>query len=143
MPTHFCWMKESKPSRDKIVELNLDENTLIIFMPDHGMWRHGKATLHDYGSESSHVYVLERKNYCRFVYDGLVQTVDFLPTILDLAGIDHPAGLETDGMSLKSIIETGNGESPFFPVWGTGIFQGSKDQRLEIYCHTLPGRCPG
>ncbi len=22
---------------DKIVELNLDENTLILFMPDHGM----------------------------------------------------------------------------------------------------------
>jgi arylsulfatase A-like enzyme len=33
----------------QVVDLGLEENTLIIFMPDHGMWRHGKATLHDFG----------------------------------------------------------------------------------------------
>jgi arylsulfatase A-like enzyme len=96
---------------DKIVELNLDENTLIIFIPDHGMWRHGKATLHDYGLRVPMLMYWKGSITAGSVYDGLIQTVDFLPTILDIAGIDMPAGYETDGMSLKSIIETGSGEA--------------------------------
>ncbi|MEX0983021.1 MAG: sulfatase-like hydrolase/transferase [Bacteroidales bacterium] len=95
---------------DKIVELNLEENTLIIYMPDHGMWRHGKATLHDFGLKVPLVMYWEGTIITGSVYDGLIQTVDFLPTILDIVGIEQPVGLETDGMSLKSIIETGNGE---------------------------------
>lgn len=96
---------------NKIVELNLDENTLIIFMPDHGMWRHGKATLHDYGLKVPMLMYWKGTISAGSVYDGLVQTIDFLPTILDLAGIEPDPGLVTDGMSLKSIIETGNGEA--------------------------------
>lgn len=96
---------------DKIVELNLDENTLIIFMPDHGMWRHGKATLHDYGLKVPMFMYWKGTITAGSVYDGLVQTVDFLPTILEITGIERPVGLETDGMSLKSIIETGTGEA--------------------------------
>ncbi len=96
---------------EKIVELNLDENTLIIYMPDHGMWRHGKATLHDYGLKVPMLMYWKGTITAGSVYDGLVQTVDFLPTILDLAGIEQPPGLETDGISLKTIIETGAGEA--------------------------------
>ncbi|MFC2129406.1 sulfatase-like hydrolase/transferase [Bacteroidota bacterium] len=96
---------------EKIVELNLDENTLIIFMPDHGMWRHGKATLYDYGLKVPMLMHWKGKITAGSIYDGLVQTVDFLPTILELAGIDPPGGLTTDGISLKSIIETGAGEA--------------------------------
>ncbi len=99
-----------KAIHDKIVELNLDENTLIIFMPDHGMWRHGKATLHDYGLKVPMLMYWKGTITAGSVYSGLVQTVDFLPTILELAGIEQPAGLETDGKSLKTIIETGSGE---------------------------------
>jgi len=95
----------------KIVELNLDDNTLIIFMPDHGMWRHGKATLHDYGLKVPMLMYWKGTITPGSVYDGLVQTVDFLPTILELAGIPQPVGLETDGLSLKTIIETGSGEA--------------------------------
>jgi arylsulfatase A-like enzyme len=82
---------------DKIVELNLDENTLILFIPDHGMWRHGKATLHDFGLKVPMLMYWKGTIAAGSVYDGLVQTVDFLPTILELAGIETPAGLETDG----------------------------------------------
>ncbi len=96
---------------EKITELNLDENTLIIFIPDHGMWRHGKATLHDYGLKVPMLMYWKGTITAGSVYDGLIQTVDFLPTILEIAGIDQPGGLETDGISLKSIIETGTGEA--------------------------------
>ena len=100
-----------KAIRDKLVELDLEENTLIIFMPDHGMWRHGKATLHDFGLKVPMLMHWKGKIVAGSEYDGLVQTVDFLPTLLDLAGIDLPAGFETDGKSLKTIIESGIGES--------------------------------
>ncbi|MDX2431846.1 MAG: sulfatase-like hydrolase/transferase [Bacteroides sp.] len=96
---------------NKIIELNLDENTLIIFMPDHGMWRHGKATLYDYGLKVPMLMYWKGTITAGSVYDGLIQTVDFLPTLLEVAGIEEPAGLETDGISLKSIIETGAGEA--------------------------------
>lgn len=109
---YTLWLDEGiKAIYNKIVELNLDQNTLIIFMPDHGMWRHGKATLHDYGLKVPMLMYWKGTIAAGSVYDGLVQTVDFLPTILELAGIEQPAGLETDGMSLKSIIETGTGEA--------------------------------
>ena len=34
---------------DRLEDLDLAEDTLVIFVPDHGAYRHGKATLHDYG----------------------------------------------------------------------------------------------
>lgn len=95
---------------DKIAELNLDENTLIIYMPDHGMWRHGKATLHDFGLKVPMFMYWKGTIIKGSVYKGLVQTVDFLPTILDLADIALPDGYVTDGISLKTIIESGSGE---------------------------------
>jgi arylsulfatase A-like enzyme len=94
----------------KIKELNLEENSLLIYMPDHGMWRHGKATLHDYGLKVPLVMYWKGTIIPGTVYNGLIQSVDFLPTILDIAGIEQPFGFKTDGMSLKSIIETGSGE---------------------------------
>jgi len=96
---------------NKLVELDLEENTLIIFMPDHGMWRHGKATCHDFGLKVPMLMYWEGGILPGIIYDGLVQTVDFLPTILDIAGIEMPPGLEVDGISLKSIIESGDGDA--------------------------------
>ena len=96
---------------DKIVELNLDDNTLILFIPDHGMWRHGKATCHDFGLKVPMFVYWQGVISSGMIYDGLIQTIDFLPTILDIAGIDLPPDFETDGMSLKSILETGSGEA--------------------------------
>ncbi|MEX0988371.1 MAG: sulfatase-like hydrolase/transferase [Bacteroidales bacterium] len=94
---------------DKIKELNLEENTLIIYIPDHGMWRHGKATLHDFGLKVPMFMYWKGNIITGTVYDGLIQTVDFLPTILDIVGIEQPDGHASDGISLKSIIETGSG----------------------------------
>jgi hypothetical protein len=96
---------------DKVVDSNLEENTLIIFMPDHGMWRHGKATCHDFGLKVPMLVYWKNRIIPGSTYDGLVQTVDFLPTLLDIAGIDMPPDHEVDGISLKSIIETGEGEA--------------------------------
>jgi len=109
---YALWLDEGiKAIYDKIVELNLEENTLIIFMPDHGSFRHGKATLYDYGLKVPMLMHWKGTIATGSVYSGLVQTVDFLPTILEIAGITPPAELETDGISLKMIIETGSGEA--------------------------------
>jgi arylsulfatase A-like enzyme len=34
---------------DKVKELGIEKDTLIVFVSDHGSWRHGKTTLHDFG----------------------------------------------------------------------------------------------
>jgi arylsulfatase A-like enzyme len=125
----------------KIVELNLDDNTLIIFMPDHGMWRHGKATLHDYGLKVPMLMYWKGTITAGSVYDGLVQTVDFLPTILDLAGIPQPEGLETDGMSLKTIIETGTGEAHSSLFGELGYSRAVKRKSGNILPYAIRRRC--
>ncbi len=61
--------------------------------------------------KSSHVDVLERNSYSRFGLRRTCSDGGFPSNILELAGIEIPAGLETDGVSLKTIIETGTGEA--------------------------------
>jgi hypothetical protein len=34
---------------DKVKEPGLEKDILIVFVSDHGSWRHGKTTLHDFG----------------------------------------------------------------------------------------------
>ncbi|MEM8911935.1 MAG: sulfatase-like hydrolase/transferase, partial [Planctomycetota bacterium] len=34
---------------DKVRGLGIEEDTMIVFVPDHGSYRHGKATLYEYG----------------------------------------------------------------------------------------------
>ena len=78
---------------DKVKQLGLEKDTLIVFVPDHGSYRHGKATLHDYGMRVPMLLQWKGKIKPGSTYDGLVANIDFAPTILDLCGIEPPARL--------------------------------------------------
>ena len=95
----------------KVADLGLANNTLIIFMPDHGSWRHGKATLHDYGAKVPMFMCWKDSIVSGVDYRGLIQSIDFAPTILDLAGIEYEGDTAFDGMSLKHILKTGAGSA--------------------------------
>jgi arylsulfatase A-like enzyme len=87
---------------DKVKKLGLEKDTLIVFVPDHGSFRHGKATLHDFG--------MRVPMLCQWIgrikpgsrYDGITANIDFAPTILDLCGIEPPKDYQMDGVSFKS-----------------------------------------
>lgn len=86
---------------DKINALGLAEDTLIIFVPDHGSYRHGKATLHDYGMKVPMLLQWKGTIQPGSVYDEIVANIDFAPTVMDLLGISKPDEYEIDGVSFK------------------------------------------
>jgi arylsulfatase A-like enzyme len=89
---------------DKIDALGLTEDTLVVFVPDHGSYRHGKATLHDYGMRVPMLLQWKGRIQANTTYDGLVANIDFAPTVLDLCGITPPADYAFDGVSFKDVL---------------------------------------
>lgn len=89
---------------DKLKSLGLEKNTLVIFVPDHGSYRHGKATLYDYGMRIP--MLLQWKGTIKpgTRYDELTANIDVAPTILDVCGIEKPADYRMDGISFKSVL---------------------------------------
>ncbi len=80
--------------REKLKELKLDKNTIIIFTSDHGLFmgEHGlggKALCYE---KTTHVpmFVYNPKQKKGYKSDALVQTIDVAPTILSLAGVKIP-----------------------------------------------------
>lgn len=89
---------------DKVESLGLTEETLIIFAPDHGSYRHGKATMHDYGMRVPVIALWKGEIQPGTTYDGILGNIDFAPTLLDLAEISIPEDYAMDGVSFKSVL---------------------------------------
>ena len=88
-------------------KLGLDRNTLTVFVGDHGE-AFGE---HGYEGHGRRVHEPGILVPCIFRYPGVInpgklagltQTLDILPTILDVLGIKEPDGIE--GMSLKEAL---------------------------------------
>jgi arylsulfatase A-like enzyme len=91
--------------RKKLVEQDKWDNTLIIITSDHGAWRHGKTTLYEGGLRVPLAIRWPKKIAGGSRYADLVQNIDFAPTILEAAGINLPAEMEADGVSLMEVFE--------------------------------------
>ncbi len=106
---------------DKLTELGLDDNTIVVFTNDNGgpSDRNASVNLPLSGTKSNHleggirVPFLMRwpgKIPTHTVYDYPVSTLDLLPTFLEAAGGEAPAGL--DGVDLMPFISGKNKERP-------------------------------
>ena len=92
---------------DKLDELGLSENTLVIFTSDHGemLGAHGMREKNVFYEESSHIPLMIR-------FPGEIQAgttvekynslIDLFPTILDYLGLPEQ---KSDGKSLRGLIE--------------------------------------
>ncbi|MDA7921034.1 sulfatase-like hydrolase/transferase [Verrucomicrobiales bacterium] len=89
---------------DKVAALGLDEETLIIFVPDHGSFRHGKATLYDYGMRIPMLMQWKGTIKRHTRYDGLLANIDLAPTLLDICGVTPPDDYAMDGLSFKPVL---------------------------------------
>jgi len=87
---------------DKVNELGLENDTIIFFVPDHGSWRHGKATLYDFGMRVPMLVKWPGKIKPGSQYDGITANIDVAPTLMELCGIQVPADYAIDGVSFKS-----------------------------------------
>ncbi len=92
---------------DKVDELNLKENTLVIFVSDHGemLGAHGMRGKFNFYEESVRVPFIIRypgKIKAGQIISNPVSTLNIFPTVLDYAGLENNP---TDGYSLKRIME--------------------------------------
>jgi arylsulfatase A-like enzyme len=92
---------------DKVESLGLSDDTLIVFAPDHGSYRHGKTTMHEYGMRVPMLILWRGTIIPGSEYDGLVSNIDFAPTIMDLASAKIPADYKVDGVSFKHALYGG------------------------------------
>lgn len=91
------------------------ENTVIFFFSDNGAAKQGsnhplrgyKNTVWEGGHRVPAIAWWPGKIAAGTESDQLSISLDLMPTILDLAGVDTPAGYKSDGISLKSHLKTG------------------------------------
>ena len=92
---------------DALRELGLDESTVVVFTSDHGfhLGEHGGLwRKHTQFEESTRVPLIVRGPGARVGAgtEALVELVDLYPTLVDLAGIPPPGGLE--GTSFRPVL---------------------------------------
>lgn len=92
---------------DKLDELQLAENTLVVFVSDHGemLGAHGMRGKFNFYEESVRVPFLIR--YPKKIESGQtistpISALNIFPTILDYAGLES---VPTDGFSLRGVME--------------------------------------
>jgi len=90
----------------KLKELGIDDNTLVVFAPDHG--RDGKASVFSHGSAQVPMIMRWPKGIpAGQVCDELVQNIDLAPTFFDLGKAKRPESYRIDGQSLTPLFKDG------------------------------------
>ena len=103
---------------DKLVELNIEDNTLVIYFSDNGpngwRWNGGmegtKGSTNEGGVRSPFVAQWPSMISPGLIIEEITQVHDLFPTLLELAGLAHQPAKPLDGMSLVPLLleEEGN-----------------------------------
>ncbi len=88
----------------QLEQRKLRDNTLVIFLSDNGApFPREKGTLYDGGTRTPLIFSWPRVVRAGAVYRrGLVSTIDLMPTILEVAGIVSPEGIQ--GQSFAALL---------------------------------------
>ena len=97
----------------RMIEMNLLDNTWIIFTSDHGdmLGDHGMGAKIIFFEGAAHVPLIIRPPRPAFAKsdpvkcDSLVDLADIMPTILSMAGIEIPQSVEGDDILSPTVIE--------------------------------------
>jgi len=137
--------------RQKVLDLGLEDRTLIIFTGDNGTHRDivsvqdGKEIIGAKGKTITHgthvpFVAWGGPTLKSTVSDNLIDFSDILPTVLDLAGTSEPDGYNADGESIVPILkgnDKGRDEHVFIhydPRWGNyNRARYAFDQRWKLY----------
>lgn len=98
---------------DKISELGLDENTVVIFFADNGgkeryakqtPFRAGKGWIYEGGIREPLIVKWKNEITPGTISESLISSIDFFPTFLDIAGINKlPSNI--DGISFLPVLK--------------------------------------
>ena len=91
----------------KLKELGIDDNTLVVFAPDHG--RDGKASVFSHGGCQVPMIMRWPKGIAAGqVCEELVQNIDLAPTFFELGHAKKPDAYQIDGQSLAPLLKNGS-----------------------------------
>ncbi|MEM6484390.1 MAG: sulfatase-like hydrolase/transferase [Pseudomonadota bacterium] len=135
---HATWTDDAMGAMlDKLDSLGLTDDTLVLFMSDHGSRRHGKTTCYDNGVKVPMFIRYPRLVKPQSTCDALIQNIDLAPTFLALAGISNADG-EHDGRSFDATLRdagTEHHEDLFFEL---GFSRGVKTKRWKYIAIRYP-----
>lgn len=103
----------------------LSNNTVVIYSSDHGVFR-GKFTIYDSGLNVPFIVRWPGKIQPGRT-DALISFIDFLPTVMELAGAQPPEGI--DGSSLLAVLEGRTGKHHEY-VYGVTQNQGIQNRHV-------------
>ena len=83
----------------KLREMGVEENTLIVYISDHGVANGGKTSLYEDGNCVPMVMQWKNGLPKGVEYNHIVGSIDLAPTIMELAGLDMKKA-RVDGVSL-------------------------------------------
>ena len=104
----YLWMDDSLGVLlDKLDELNLSDNTVILFVADHGSANKG-SLYKARGTEVPCIMRWPKGMMAGIRSNELIQNTDFVPTWFELAEASLPAGYRVDGVSLQPLFRKPN-----------------------------------
>jgi N-sulfoglucosamine sulfohydrolase len=84
-----------------LAKSGLEKNTLVIFLSDHGMpFPFAKSSVYYHGLKTPLVMKWDGQIKAGTANNTIVSVIDFLPTILDLAGVELPSSQTYFGSAL-------------------------------------------
>jgi arylsulfatase A-like enzyme len=100
---------------NRLKQTHLDENTIIVFMADHGncLGKHNEISKNNIYEESLRIpFIVNWKGHVKPKMDNtlLMSVADIYPTLLDLAGLKAKTPTDLDGKSLASYMLNGEGK---------------------------------
>ena len=122
---------------EKLAELGLDENTMIIFMADHNV-EPGKATCYEKGLKVPFILKLPEGQSKGSINDKLVSNVDIFPTILESTNIPIPDGLLLDGISILPGIRSENIHTRPYVFAESGLARSVNDGKWKYVAFRYP-----
>lgn len=137
---------------NKIKQLGIDTNTLVLFTSDNGPWYGGstgglrgmKGKTWEGGLRVPLIARWPGKIPAGLVNSALAGTIDVLPTILAAAGVDVPADRIIDGENIWPLLTSPHAKSPHEAIFG---MQGPnlmivRSGRWKLHIRS-PGGMPG
>jgi arylsulfatase A-like enzyme len=86
-------------------ETGAADNTLVIYISDHGLNNHGKSTLYETGIHVPLLMKWPGTIDAGRVCDHVVGSIDLVPTVLQACGVQIPKSYIMDGRSLMPVLE--------------------------------------
>ena len=108
---YYCSVKRGDDCLGAVLKVlrkrGLDENTIIVFLSDHGMaMPFAKSTLYPAGMRTPWIVVWPGvAEPGALDTEHMISAVDFMPTVLDMAGVAVPDGQE--GRSIVPLVKGG------------------------------------